>query len=80
MLLGTIDLIRGPGRFVHVQDTASDNWVIVHNLNSNVIATDAQTIHKGHNTKIIPKSVDIIDANTISVKWSLPRTGTIRIG
>lgn len=80
MLLGNLDLRRGAKRFEHTQDIASDNWVVAHNLNSTVVSCDTQVVHIGHNTKILPLAVDIIDANTISVKWSHSMTGTVRIG
>ena len=75
----TMDLSRGVKRFVYTQDTASDTWTIVHNLNSLSIVTDAITVHSGGDEKIIPYSVNVVDANTIIVSWTMPRTGSVRI-
>ena len=82
MLIDTIQAILTPGplRYAHTQSTAEQVWVITHNLNSTAVACDTQILHSGFVEKVIPKGVDIIDANTIHVTWSIPRTGTIRIG
>lgn len=80
VLLGNLDLIRGHHGFSYTQSTASANWTVVHNLNSSAIASDTQIFHLGTNVKILPHAINIVDNNTISVLWSRPMTGTIRIG
>jgi|694.fasta_scaffold04879_12 hypothetical protein len=63
----------------HVQNTASDTWTIVHNLNKNPVAVDAMVYVDGNLETVIPYSVVCTDANTVVVSWSTPQTGKARI-
>ena len=71
---------RGVKRYEHVQGVASDTWNINHNLNKEIVVNDVYIEHNGFNEKIIPMSVDMVDADNIVITWSKPMTGVARIG
>lgn len=61
----------------YTQDTASDAWVIAHNLNgSPIVDVQVHDPDMGNQlSKIIPAGVDVIDANTVLITFSSPQTG-----
>jgi|688.fasta_scaffold1121067_2 hypothetical protein len=71
---------RGVKRYEHVQGVASDTWNVVHNLNKELVVSDVYIEHNGNNEKIIPMGVDMVDADSIVIRWSKPMTGVARIG
>lgn len=68
--------IGTPG-YTHTQETPSAVWTVVHNLKRTVI-TDVFIHHKGVLEKIMA-STKIVDNNTLTVTFSEPRTGVVRV-
>lgn len=60
--------------YTHTQDTPSASWVIVHNLGVYPIV-DAWTMHDGDLQKIIPAEVTHTDNNTVTLTFSVARSG-----
>lgn len=60
--------------FQHDQPSASDTWVIVHNLNDYPIV-DVYVDFNGGVEKIIPNEVTYTDANTCTVTFTTPFSG-----
>lgn len=60
--------------FIYEQQTPSDNWLIVHNLNKYVVI-DVYIDYNGTRTKIIPQAIIFVNKNTVRVKFTSPRTG-----
>ena len=60
------------------QKAAATTWVITHNL-GRTVAVDCFVPVDGNMEKILPKSVQIIDDNTVHVKFSTPYRGRARI-
>ena len=63
----------------HVQTVASTQWLINHNLNTLSPVCDCHVTYEGAVHKILPLSVEVIDAMNIKVSWSVARTGTCSI-
>lgn len=64
--------------FNHTQDVASASWTVPHNLNRPVNCTVQININ-GVLTPIAPKQIRTVDSNTLSVTFSQPYTGTVRV-
>lgn len=62
------------------QSTPATTWTLVHNLkgggSTGVPAVDILVTVGGVVTKMIPKSVTIIDSSTVEVTFSTPQSGT----
>jgi len=58
----------------HVQTTASDTWVVAHNLQQ-YPAVDIYIDYLGEKHRILPLDVVYNDANTCTITFSVPRTG-----
>ncbi len=63
----------------HVQNTASDTWTIIHNLNKNPVVVDAMVYVNGNLETVVPYAVECVDEDTVIVRWSTPQTGKARI-
>ena len=64
--------------FTHTQITPSDEWTVIHNLNAYPVS-DVVTVVNGETVKIMPMALEYVDANTIIVRFSEPREGSIRL-
>lgn len=63
----------------HVQETASNTWTIIHNLNVTAPIVDCYVEIDGVFNKIIPLEVVVVDATTVQILWSENRTGKARV-
>jgi hypothetical protein len=63
--------------YTHDQTDSSDTWTVIHGLNTYPV-TDVVITYQGQRQKVMPKSVEYVDANTVVVKFSEPRTGNLR--
>lgn len=68
-----------PSIYRHTQDTPAITWAIAHNLGGGqgrgIPIVDVFINDNGLDSKILPAGVEIIDRNTISVTFSVPRAG-----
>lgn len=67
-----------PAAYRHDQATAAQEWVIVHNLGgggNQIPIVDVFTDVNGLVQKIIPASIEIVDASTVKVTFSVDRAG-----
>jgi hypothetical protein len=71
--------IPGVLSYAHTQTIASDTWTIVHNFNKTALAVDGMVNINGQLETAVPADVLFPDANTVVIKWSVPRTGKARI-
>lgn len=60
---------------VHIQQTASATWTIVHGLDTTEIGVDVFVDVNGVLTKILPKNVQITDTKTVVITFSTAKTG-----
>ena len=58
------------------QTTPSSVWTITHNLNSAQPAIDVWVDDNGVTTAILPKKIELIDANTANIIFTIPFSGT----
>lgn len=63
----------------HEQDVAAAEWNITHNLNTLAPVVDVFIDYEGAVQKIIPASVQVIDAATVKVTFTEARSGTAAI-
>ncbi|PPD55733.1 MAG: hypothetical protein CTY12_00305 [Methylotenera sp.] len=64
----------------HYQPIATSTWTINHNLSTKFLAFDVMRFSgNGVYEKVMPERVDIIDDNTVSVKFSTHVTGRARL-
>ena len=66
------------GCYRHRQTTPSTNWIVKHSSMTAPFVT-CQVHVDGVLTVIIPVSVELIDATTVSITFSTPRTGEVVI-
>lgn len=60
--------------------TASTSWAVNHALNNDTPLVDAMASgFGGEREKALPLSIDIVDANNITVTWTLATAGTVRV-
>lgn len=62
-----------------VQSTASNTWIIPHNLNSSNVVIDVYINNGGTIEKIIPLNIQVTDVNTITVTFSSAQIGYARL-
>jgi hypothetical protein len=55
--------------YTHDQTVSSDTWTVIHGLNTYPV-TDVVITYQGQRQKVMPKSVEYVDANTVVVKFS----------
>ena len=60
------------------QTTSSATWTVTHNLNCHPVC-DVMVNDSGSLKKILPQAVVYVDANVIEVRFSVPRTGVVRL-
>lgn len=58
----------------HVQEDASDTWIVAHNLHMYPVV-DCYTFEDGDLIKVLPASVKYLDGETCEIKFSYPVTG-----
>ena len=58
------------------QTTPSSNWTVAHNLNSSQPVVDVWIDDNGITTAILPKQIQIANANTLNISFSIPLSGT----
>lgn len=68
--------VGSPG-YSHTQDTPAKVWTVTHNLKRIVVA-DVFINHKGALEKILA-STRVLDNNTITITFSEPRSGVVRV-
>ena len=71
-------MLRTRSSHSHTQDVAQATWDINHNMNCHP-AVDVNVYIDGVLTKIIPKDIEYLDANTVRVTFSNAYTGTARL-
>lgn len=64
--------------FQHVQDNPATDWLISHNLNRDVICD--VSVNVGNTLqKILPKSIEVVDLDTVKVTFTVPLSGKARV-
>lgn len=64
--------------YTHDQESAAVTWTINHNLGRQVIV-DVVVDFQGNREKILPKSIIVVNENTVRVTFSRPFTGSARV-
>lgn len=64
--------------YTHTQESAATVWTVNHNLGREVIV-DVVVEFQGVKEKILPKSIIVVNNNTLRVTFSNPFTGTARV-
>lgn len=65
---------RGPDLVVHQQVQPTAGWMIKHNLNKSVIASVTEVVNDVTRS-VLPRSVRLVDANTVNITHSAGRVG-----
>lgn len=72
-----------PGVYRHIQTVPAAVWTIKHKLGGNgtkgVPIVDVTVTDGGKVQKLIPNSVEIVDKDTVTLRFSAPRTGNATI-
>lgn len=72
-----------PGVFRHAQTIPASVWTIKHKLGGNgtkgVPVVDVTVTDDGKVQKLIPSSVEIVDKDTVILRFSAPRVGNATI-
>lgn len=64
----------------HYQPIAASTWTITHSLSTKIVAFDAMRYSgNGVYEKVMPEKVEIVDDNTITVRFSTNIPGRARI-
>lgn len=61
--------------YTHIQSTASTEWNVVHNLNQLYPVVDCWIQLGNDVVKIVPESVQVIDAQTVQIVFSTAFAG-----
>lgn len=62
----------------HKQITASTTWTIIHNMNREDVT--ANTVIDGHGSQLMfPAVITIVDANTVTLTFSVAQSGTVQV-
>lgn len=64
--------------YSHDQESEASVWTINHNLGRQVIV-DVVVDFQGNREKILPKSIIVVNDNTLRVTFSGPFTGSARV-
>jgi hypothetical protein len=67
--------IKGTRVYVHNVTEPELSWTIVHNFNVNNIAVNVYE----DDEEVIPKTVKIVDANTVRVDFAIPSVGRAEV-
>ena len=60
--------------------TSSTSWVVSHNLGNDTPLVDVMPSgFGGEREKAFPLTIEITDANTVTVTWSSAQAGTVRV-
>ena len=70
--------IKAAFSHTHNQDTAADQWTIVHGLSCKP-SVSVQVMYQGQMQTILPNSITYTDDNTVVVGFTSPYTGTARL-
>lgn len=62
------------GVFTYIQEAASSEWTVVHNLGYYPIC-DVYTVADGVQTKMMPQNIAYVDANTCVITFSKAFSG-----
>lgn len=62
----------------HTQENPATDWLITHGMGRDVIA-DVSVLVDGNYEKILPKSIQVVDENTVKVSFSVPFKGKARL-
>jgi hypothetical protein len=65
--------------YTHTQASASSSWAVPHNLNTTAPMVSVVLLMNGVNTVVVPQSIAIVDANNITIGFTIPVTGSARI-
>ena len=60
----------------HDQVVPATEWTMQHNLGTLAPIVDVYVTIDGNQTKILPASVEVLDANSVKVTFSNPRAGS----
>lgn len=60
-----------------VQEMSNAVWTFKHDLNRDVVV-DVMINFQGSLQKVLPRNIVKVDANTIRIEFSQPRTGIVR--
>lgn len=63
----------------HNQAVASTTWVVAHNLGTTNVAVDAIMLNGVDLEKVMPLSVVVTDANTLTITFSAAQEGRVRV-
>lgn len=66
-------------RCTHEQTEPSTLWVVEHGLKTRTPILDFYIAVDGVVQRLQPKSVKMIDLDTIHVEWSVPRVGKVGV-
>jgi hypothetical protein len=66
----------GVRTFEQAFTAASTTWTVVHNFNSRVVEVNC---YDPTGTDEMDAEVDVVDANTVAVRWYYPTTGIARV-
>lgn len=66
--------------YIHKQhDTPSDTWTVYHNLGRKFVVFDVIIYIDGLMQTVIPKAVDLVDENSLIVRFSSPHVGEAKV-
>ena len=65
--------------FNYIQVVPSDTWTVTHNLNAFGVVTDAIVDNGGSLEKVFPSEVIETSANVVTILFSVPLAGRVRI-
>jgi len=63
----------------HTQTLAAATWVIVHNLDEDIVSTDVFIDYNGGKEKVLPKRIFRTDFNTLTIEFSEAQSGVARV-
>lgn len=66
-------------RYTHEQTVPSTLWEVEHGLKTRTPILDFYITVDGVVQRLQPKSVKMIDLDTIHVEWSVPRVGKVGV-
>lgn len=64
---------------VNITNASATVWNIAHNLNTIDIAVDVIIDNAGTDEKVMPLSIEVVDANNIKITFSSAQAGQARV-
>ena len=64
--------------YTHTQSTPSMTWTVAHNLNCKP-TSDAWIVRNGISQKALPEAFVHVDDNTLTIRWTQPEVGGVRL-